>query len=230
MKLVFEDSLAETLDAVNQVFFYGQPLLYAQREQAAGWIASRVGQKGSYRGLPAPTARDIKERAVLFTGERTDSNVGTAHILGEEACRALHLLGSRHAEVIETQHKVEQGWRDILMQNAAQPDYNGTYCCAKCTVALMRNLSAGGIEDGEGLLVAAVSALRRARDGTNARWQRFPFYYTLLALSDINLPVAVEELRYAAPSMERSLRHLAADNPFTPRRRALLERALAAVS
>ena len=46
MKLVFEDSLTDTLDAVNQVFFYGQPLLYAQREQAASWIASRVNKNG----------------------------------------------------------------------------------------------------------------------------------------------------------------------------------------
>lgn len=226
MKLIYEDSLSDTLDAVNQVFFYGQPLLYAQREQAAGWIAGRIGQKGSYRGLPAPTPRDFSERAVLFTGERTDSNAGTAHILGEEACRALSLLGSRQPEVIEKQQQAGQNWRAFLDQNATQPDYNGMFCCAKCTTALMRNLSAGGLGDAEELLVSALGALRRARDGE--RWRRFPYYYTLLALSDIDLPAAKEELRFAAPAMERSLRHLSATDHFTPRRRALLERALAA--
>ena len=106
MQLVFEDSLTDTLDAVNQVFFYGQPLLYAQREQAASWIAGRVGQKDAYHVLPAPTERDMSEGIVLFTGERFNSRASTAHILGEEAYRALRLLGSRQPEVIETQQRV----------------------------------------------------------------------------------------------------------------------------
>lgn len=225
MKLVFDDSLTETLDAVNQVFFYGQPLLYAQREQAAGWIASRVGQKDAYNVLPAPTERDMSEGVVLFTGERFNSRASTAHILGEEACRALRLLGSRQPEVIETQQRVGQGWREFLGRSAARPDYNGMFCCGKCTTALMRNMASGGLPDSEGLLAAALSALRQAR--SDGQWRRFPYYYTLLALSDINLPAAVDELRYAALKMERSLRHLSAENRFTPRRRALLERALA---
>ena len=39
-------------------------------------------------------------------------------------------------------------------------------------------------------------------------WRRFPFYYTLLALTEIDLPAARAELRWAAPAAERSLKAL----------------------
>ena len=44
------------------------------------------------RDVCAPTYKDYKEGGRLFTGERISSRVGTGHILGEEACRALLLL------------------------------------------------------------------------------------------------------------------------------------------
>ena len=40
----------------------------------------------------SPTNEDYPEGVRLFTGERISSRVGTGHILGEEACRALLLL------------------------------------------------------------------------------------------------------------------------------------------
>jgi hypothetical protein len=75
-------------------------------------------------------------------------------------------------------------------------------------------------------LLAAMSALKSYRDG-NTRWRRFPFYYTLLALSEMDLPSAIEEMRYAAPIMERYLKRHAADSEYSKRRRLLSERILA---
>jgi hypothetical protein len=42
-------------------------------------------------------------------------------------------------------------------------------------------------------------------------WKNFPFYYTLLSRSEINLPAAKSELEYTAPVLER----LANRNPAT---------------
>ena len=47
----------------------------------------------------APTNEDYTEGVRLFTGERISSRVGTGHILGEEACRALLLLDVGLGEV-----------------------------------------------------------------------------------------------------------------------------------
>ena len=68
--------------------------------------------------------------------------------------------------------------------------------------------------------------LKTRRDG-NGRWRAFPFHYTLLALSDIELPSALAERRYAAPACERCLKRSPGDDTFAQRRRELAERILA---
>jgi hypothetical protein len=100
------------------------------------------------------------------------------------------------------------------------------YCCGGCSVALWRHLAVGGLEDAERRLAAGMRALKSHRKG-DGRWQRFPFYYTLLALSEIDLPAAVREMRYAAPSCERVLKRSAKGDRFDRRRRLLAERVLA---
>jgi hypothetical protein len=59
------------------------------------------------------------------------------------------------------------------------------------------------------------------------RWKRFPFFYTLLALTELEIPEARTELRWAAPAAERSLKALGRTGRFSRRRRAVLEQALA---
>jgi len=56
MRIVNPNSLAVTLDGLNDAFFYGRPLSESQREQAAQWIAGRQGlraisQKSSRRNI-----------------------------------------------------------------------------------------------------------------------------------------------------------------------------------
>ena len=61
----------------------------------------------------------------------------------------------------------------------------------------------------------------------SGRWKRFPFFYTLLALTEFDVPEARTELRWAAPAAERSLRALRGTGRFPKRRRAVLEQVLA---
>jgi len=104
----------------------------------------------------------------------------------------------------------------------------GMYCCARCSCALWRNLAAGGLPevDAERWLREGIAQLAALRD-RNGRWGRFPVYYTLLALSEIDLPPAVEELRHAAPVLQRMLRRAPTGDRYDHRRRTVAERALA---
>jgi hypothetical protein len=68
--------------------------------------------------------------------------------------------------------------------------------------------------------------LNEFRDG-RGRWRRFPFYYTLLALTEIPGPGAVSEIRYAAPGLERMLGRRGGKDRYGQRRRAIAERVLA---
>jgi hypothetical protein len=228
MPLVHRNSLVATLDVLNEALFFDRPLSTAQRDQASQWIAGRVGQPGSYRGMPAPTAEDFTISAQVFTGEWVRSGAGLGHVLGEEACRALLLLKSRAPEVKAALKSASAQMIEGLAHAEARGDPAGLYCCRRCSVALWRHLAVGGLRHAERRLASGIRMLKASR-GENNRWNTFPFYYTVLALNDIGLPTARTELRFAAPALERAVRRPATGDMHDVRRRALIERVLAKV-
>lgn len=225
MNLINKDSLAATLDALNEAFFCAQSLLEFEREQAAQWIASRQGKVGAYADMFAPTKSDFEGGIRLFTGERLRSRGGTAHILGEEACRALILLNIPVNGVRTALDRASHGMMDRLKTVEETHSISGWYCCGTCTASLWRHLAVGGLEDAQRRLEAGMKVLKHYRDGSGG-WRRFPFYYTLLSLSEIALPSAVEEMRYASPICERYLKRAPKKDSYSQRRHIVAERIL----
>ncbi len=223
VKLVNQNSLASTLDSVNEAFFYNRPLSKSEKVKVAKWIASRQGLPGSYADMFAPTARDFQSSLTLFTGEKITTRAGLSHILGQESCRILLLLDVTSADVKSALEKATAGFMERLKLYIV-PD-KGMYCCASCSCALWRRLSAGGIEDGERILAAGMRTLKSFRDG-GGRWKRFPFYYTLLVLNEVKFPDARKEMQYAAPACERLLKRQTKGDKIVKRRRILAEKIL----
>ena len=79
---------------------------------------------------------------------------------------------------------------------------------------------------GGGSASPAASSSREHRDG-EGRWRRFPFHYTLLALSEMGGKGVSREIEYAAPVLERILKRRSRGGQFETRRRAVAERILA---
>jgi len=100
LELLDKNSLAGTLDSVNEALFFDRRVPKAEARRLARWLASRHDLPGSYAGMFAPTARDYETGIRLFTGHRITSGAATGHILGEETCRTLRLLdaGVRDAD------------------------------------------------------------------------------------------------------------------------------------
>ena len=227
MVIVNPDSLSLTLDGLNEAFFYGRSLPRSDREQAARWIAGRQGLPRSYAGMFAPTERDFAEGAALFTGESARSNAGLSCKLGQEALRALILLDVPRPRVQEALSRATEGMLARLEGAERRESVgSGFYCCGSCSVALWRLLAAGGLGNTEARLAAGMTILESRRDG-RGRWRGFPFYYTLLALTGIEVPLALAEIQYAAPACERSLRRPPGPGKFAQRRRDVIERILA---
>ena len=224
MRIIDTSSLANTLDSVADSFFNGIPIPHTDQQDAAEWIAGRQGLPGSYADMFAPTDNDFADGIRLFTGEKVSSRAGTAHVLGEEACRALLMLDVRFASVRKPLERATTGMLKRLQESPSI----GMYCCGTCSVALWRHLSAGGLDNCERRLAAGIRELKSHREG-NGRWKRFPFYYSLFALSDIDLPAAVREIRYAAPVLERLLNRSPKEDIYDGRRRALAEKAMASI-
>jgi len=226
MVVVNTDSLAETLDAANDVLFHRRRLAEPNREELARWIAQTSGRPGSYAGMFAPTDTDLRNGVRVYTGEMIRSRAGISHVLGEEACRTLILLGVRDSVIAEALERATAGMLHLLRHNEDTGKVHGMFCCGLCSVAYWRHIMVGGLDRNEERLAAGMEALRSHRTD-DGRWRRFPFYYTLLALSEMNLESALDEMRYTAPLLERYVKRRSMGGRFHERRRATSERVLA---
>jgi hypothetical protein len=224
-RLVCEDSLGATLDAINEALFFQKPISQRDKTAAANWIALRQGLPGAYAGMFAPMERDFQQGVTLFTGESVRSGAGTAHILGQEACRAMRSLGALSAKSAAALARADAGMAARL--HASPDEKLGRYCCATCTCSVWRNMLSGGLAPSEQFIATGLKRLSLRRDG-KGRWQGFPYYYALLSLAEMSLPLAQAELRYAAAGLERVVkRRVAADDVYALRRAELAKRALA---
>ncbi|MCK5853206.1 hypothetical protein KAH27_09295 [bacterium] len=219
MKILYKTSLAKTIDAVNEALFFDKKIPASQKNEVVKWIAERQGLPGSYAGkLFALTKKDFESDILLFTGEKIKSGGGKAHIIGEEACRILTILDSKNKALA----KALEGMEELLVGHIAGGHELGTFCCVTCTCALWRNASAGGLKNSKKLLDAGMKILKSNRDD-KGRWGRFPFYYTLLTLSEIDSPKAKAELKYCQQACEKSLKRLSKkDDIISKRRRATI--------
>lgn len=225
MKIINCNSLGMTLDNINEMFFYDKPISKTDKEDIARWLASRRGKAGSYASMFAPTPKDFSKGIKVFTGEPVTSNAAIGHILGEEACRTMIQLKVKTPQVKGALKKATNGMLKRLYYDPATPKLRGMYCCGICSASYWRHLSVGGLDHSEERLVLGMKALKKYRRG-NGEWHRFPFYYTLLALNEIKLKQAIDEMRYAAPVLEKYLKRASSTSKYTLRRRDLAERIL----
>jgi hypothetical protein len=224
--LINTASVSETVDAINAALFDGRTLTAVARGEAARWIAGRQGLPGAYAdtfaGFPAERSNGI----VLFTGERIAS-ASARHILAEEASRVLRQLRVRDREVTRALNSAHDGLMKCLARAAADPRNGnpGLFCCGKCSVGLWRNLLAGGLDRQDERLRRGASHLRSMRDGEHG-WRRFPFWYTVLALSEMDSTEARSALKHAAPALERTASAAVPSARYARRRHAVAVRAL----
>jgi hypothetical protein len=165
-----------------------------------------------------PTDLDLQELRLL-TGERIRSDAAIRHILGEEALRTVIVWGRGFTSKVR---QAKEGFNQILDRGAR---INGRYCCYNCTIAFLRTLALVKPEEWEKILQRALKGIEKAR-ANNGKWHGFPFYYTLLTLSELNTPLAQAELRHASTTAERLLKRYDGNNRVSCFRKLALEATL----
>lgn len=223
MKILYKNSLAKTIDAVNEFLFFGKTIPRKEKIEVCDWIADRQGMQGSYASMFAPTDYDFNNGIRVFTGERVTSGAGTGHILGEETCRVLRLLKSPCKNVKDALRHASNSMRRRLMESG-RFQKSAVFCCGLCTVSLWRNIAANGFILNRQYLKKSLKTFRKYRDG-EGRWRSFPFYYTLLSLSEIGSRDAWSELRYAGLVIERLVTRQGSCK-YGKRRKVLMKRIL----
>jgi hypothetical protein len=220
MQILYKNSLAKTVDALNTALFFGISLSQQEKSETGDWIAGRQGKKLAYAKMFAPTEYDFKHGIRVFTGERVVSNAAIGHVLGEETCRVLRLLKSPKRAIKDALQRASRGINRRLVESG-RFQKSGIFCCGMCTVSMWRNMTSGGLKPHRGYLNKGLASLSKYRDG-KGRWRIFPFYYTLLVLSDIGSRAARKELRYAGPVIERLITRQG-NGKYGERRKRLME-------
>ena len=169
-------SLVSTLDNINAAFLSGDAIASKEGLEAARWIVSRQGEKGSYRGMPSPTQADFAQGIRVFTGERLVC-ASARHIMGQEAARAAWLLGRTDPLVKKAYHQATS-W----MHETQDFQESGTFCCGRCTLAFWRHAWVGDFDNKEAYIVKGLQWLNEMRSG-DGKWRRFPFFYAIYTLA-----------------------------------------------
>jgi hypothetical protein len=224
MNYLNQNSLGSTLDSLSESLFFKQPIPKAQAVAVAQWIASRQGLPGSYAGMFAPTEKDTLG-IHLFTGEAIRSQAGIAHILGEESCRVLVLLGVKAPMVANALSGAVSRLAARIKESEKDGNSPGFYCCGTCSAAYWRNLAIGLLPRARERLRAGLKELKQLRSG-NGKWRRFPFFYTCLALTEIGPELAQREMQYAASYWQANLKKFTGGESVIARRRAAVGRRL----
>lgn len=218
-RILVSDSLQETLWRLEEVRYGFRSKSDADAGEALNWILSRQGKPESYRNrLFAPTEQDFRQGLRLPTGERIKTRAALMHILGEEALRATIIWGNKSSPAVK---KALEGF-DCIHEAAHN---SGRYCCYNCTIAFLRTLTVVKPTDWNKTLTKALNEIRKARTD-NGRWKGYPFYYTLLMLSELDMPHAHDELKHARKAAEKLLSKYAGNDRTSRFRRIALTAAI----
>ena len=190
-------SLSASLDSVMDVLFFQRSIDPALRDELASLFMKRQVLTGSNSGFFIPFASEPRTPSRLFSGEMLRTEFACHHILLIETTRVLALLAPDNPAVTRSIQLSDRRMNLICYR---------TFCskgeCRSLTVAYMRYLAAVTNDDSAAHLSQFLTALAGYRDG-KGKWHGFPFYYTILMLSEFDDPLAANELQYAGSLLER---------------------------
>jgi hypothetical protein len=213
-------NLRLTLDTLDDTLFHRLPLTSAEREAFALSIISMQIPNGARAGLfnHGTAGREAAPR--LFSGERLYTLLAARHTLLIDSARLLTRLEVKTGAVTRA--------LALASQKMEARCYSGFCAVGECrhlTVAFMRYLIVSAPPGGGHRLNSFFNRLVAHRDG-QGKWGTFPFYYTLLMLSESESPQAAEERLFAAPACAALLQRAWKDDPTSRRRKTILERAI----
>jgi hypothetical protein len=217
--VIVEAEWTRAVEAADDEVLQGTRLGTAERQQAVRRLLAcqvRIGRNRGVFDLFGPDGPSVPR---LYTGEAVRTKFAQRSVFSIEAARSLLVLAPEHPAVREA--------AALLSRWLKSACFVAHYCvlgeCAASFVSYLRFLQQW--QEGRGDSAQRLETVQSLRDGTG-RWQRLPFYYTVLTLLDLPLESARAELRYALPALQRVHARSVKDPVYAARRGRLVERAL----
>ncbi len=233
-----EKSLATVVDDVNHAHFFGHSPTKKDARAATAWIRSRFWQDipAKIRAAKNPdprwaaipktfvlTDQDQKSKLRAFTGEPVQ-NASMRMIYSREAARALLVLSEVTGQRVP---EAEEHCASVFSKQDLADREPKLYCCGPCTASVWRLMNTGVLGGCEDKLDSMLGLLPLHRDDKGT-WHRFPFFFTLLALIEMDRPAALAELKYAQPECEKKRKRLKPKDTYAERKLEVLDRVLQA--
>ena len=213
------EPLTQAVNVLQESLLFKQPLPEAKKAQALLTICSSFKQDNPYLGFVSESF-DRKKGLQIISCEKLHTKVGAYNVLGLEAARLLKLFEDQEAQeniLPEVEKRIKA---TCFAADCTQGE------CAHAAVALWRYQAAGGLLQNSQNLNKQLLKLQKQR-GTFGCWKGYPFYYTLLALLELNNSLAETEIKAVSQSCFRRLKRMRGRNaPCLAPRRIILERAL----
>jgi hypothetical protein len=213
-------SLTRTIDAVSEAIFLGQPIPDDLRVDILALLIYRQIQTGSNSGFFHPLTPESGFPSRLFTGEQLHTQLARRHIQLIEAARLLRLLSRDDLSAANPIKLAE-----LRMDTMCYSKFCATGECKSISIAYMRYLATCAQNDEPDRLSHFLAHLAAHRDGKGA-WRGFPYFYTLLALTEIASSISGDEIQYAVGSFENRLARFHSIEAYTMRRQSILLKTL----
>jgi hypothetical protein len=221
MIIINPTSLSATLDATADSLFHQKLLPPNTRDEIATMIISRQCHFGVNSGFFIPFAAESEAKVRLYTGELLNTALARTHILLIEAVRILKLLAFESHALTQSIQLADQRMDTMCYSNFCAKGE-----CKALTIAYLRYLFLDGTGNSSSQINTHLTKLNGQRDG-KGKWGSFPFFYTVLALSESVEPLARQELQYALPTCEKQQAQNWLTDPISIRRQEIISKALA---
>jgi hypothetical protein len=216
MNIIHPSSLVATLNSAADALFYQKSIPTSLRKNYASLLVSHQVQSGSHSGFFLLLEDETTSESRLFTGERIYSKFARQHIQLIEATRLLNLLAMDNSTVAKSVQIADERMNAMCYSK---------FCikgeCKAITIVYMRYLASSSQDNSVRRINSLLRQLAGHRDG-KGKWKGFPYFYTLLMLSEVNDPLATHELQYATPAFPKQPVSTASSDDFSRRRQEIL--------
>jgi hypothetical protein len=220
MTMAEPDCQEVTLETLAEVFFYSKPLPASKREQFTALFTSNQIRSGAKSGFFILPNNQNGTRPRLFSGEAITTAFAFRHLQLIESARLLRLLQVNNRPNAESIQLADQ-----RMNSTCYAGFCSKGECKILTIAYMRYLATNLEKEAESKLASFLQKLSMHRDG-KGQWGSFPYFYTLLMLSESLSPLACAELRYTVGHRKKISQQVLSSGSFASRRQAILIHAL----
>ena len=204
------DSLEEAILLLGRFHRSGEVIDF---EQVVEFIAGQQIRYGHNAGIFVESRNVSRYKPRVYTGEKLQTYLAAKNILTIDAARALILSGS-NSEVAQSSVALVDSW----LEHQCFSDFCATGECRHSSLAFMRYLNVLGKTVRLKSMISKLSKFRDEKGG----WKGFPYFFTLLVLTEIESPIVEDELSYALASMEQRFKRSRFEEPYATRRNEIL--------